>query len=344
MIKSLSSLIFVIVFCTTISSCKTEVNDSKYSFYHWKTNFNLTEQDKTHIQDGQSNILYMRFFDVDFNTKENKPLPIATVQFSKDFEVVVDTIVPVVFIKNEVFKHITLEESKSLSKPVSQKIKRLFKSYFEPQKMLTKIQIDCDWSQHTKTKYFAFLESLATYFDNIELSTTLRLHQVKYREKTGVPPVDKVVLMAYNVGDILNIDETNSIINNNITSQYLQRLSEYPLPYDVALPVFEWAILYRREKPVAILNNYSLKTFRENFRPTQTLNMYKAHQDCYISSNFIYKDDVVRVETASKNDLKKLSELIKTASKKPYSTIFYHIGSPVLSNFTNHDLKTFCYN
>jgi len=327
-----------------IVSCETETNNSKYSFYHWKTNVKLTEQDKAHIQSGHSNTLYMRFFDLSYNTQQEEPLPVATVQFPKDFELSVDTIIPVVFIKNEVFKNLTLDRSKSLATPLSEKIKRLFKNNFKSNHVLSEIQIDCDWSQSTKERYFAFLETLKDHFEGIEISTTLRLHQVKYRENTGVPPVDKVVLMAYNVGDISNVEETNSIINNNTTKQYLERLNEYPLPYDVALPLFEWAILYRMNNAVAILNNYSKKEFEDNFTATQKLNVYKATRDCYINSNFIYKDDVVRIETVSKNDLKELSDVIKGASTRPYKTIFYHIGSPLTFNFTSNDLKTFCYN
>jgi hypothetical protein len=314
-----------------------------YSFYHWKTDFNLSKEDKLIIKNGGANKLYLRFFDIYYNAKQNKALPIATTQFKIKIDDVAKDIIPVVFITNEVFN--TLDESacNDLAKQVSYKIKRLLKTHLKNGNSCSEIQIDCDWSRSTKHKYFSFLQQLKTYFKAYKLSATLRLHQVKYREETGIPPVDSAVLMAYNVGNIENIEEENSIISASITAKYLERLSDYPLPYDVALPVFEWAVLYRRGKVVAILNQYNLEDLKVNFKKTNTENIYKAKHDCYINGTFIYQSDLLRTETVSKNDLKVLSDIIRKASQHPYETIFYHISSPLIKQFSNNELKTYCY-
>ncbi len=73
------------------------------------------------------------------------------------------------------------------------------------------LQIDCDWTTKTAPKYFYFLQQIREKLDAHEdggtfaslamLSATIRLHQVKYPEKSGMPPVDKGVLMFYNMGE-----------------------------------------------------------------------------------------------------------------------------------------------
>ena len=74
-----------------------------------------------------------------------------------------------------------------------------------------------------------------------QLSATIRLHQVKYREETGVPPVDYGVLMYYNMGHISAMG-ANSIYDRSTALRYLGKLREYPLPLDIALPMFAWGV------------------------------------------------------------------------------------------------------
>ena len=46
------------------------------------------------------------------------------------------------------------------------------------------------------------------------MSATIRLHQVKYRADTGVPPVDRGMLMAYNLLPPDQAGERSSILDN----------------------------------------------------------------------------------------------------------------------------------
>ena len=60
------------------------------------------------------------------------------------------------------------------------------------------IQIDCDWTKSTKDKYFYLLKKIKE-LSKKEISCTLRLYPYKYPEIMGVPPVDKAMLMCYNL-------------------------------------------------------------------------------------------------------------------------------------------------
>lgn len=335
----------LIVLCLSLVLLVSCTNNTKktYSFYHWKTNFKLTEIENNYINAGQSHKLYLRFFDVHIDTKTNQPLPIATVQIAKESKISVKEIIPVIFIRNEVFLKVEKSEISTLANHISDKIKRIIKANFNSKISVKTIQIDCDWTLKTKTNYFQFLNHLKTNLPDKTITATLRLHQVKYREQTGVPPVNKAVLMVYNVGDISNPKEANSIINNATTAKYLNRLKTYPISYDVALPIFQWGVLYRNNELVGVLKNYTQSELKTNFSESKTPNTYVAKKDCYLNGHFIYKADELRVETVSEKELQALSQLVRDASKTPYETIFYHISSPTVLNFSSNALKDFCY-
>ncbi len=90
---------------------------------------------------------------------------------------------------------------------------------------------------------------------NIAVSATLRLHQIKYHQKTGVPPVRKGILMFYNMGSPTRMDVQNSMLDLDIAKQYIGNLESYPLPLDVALPLFSWGVLFHHQHFIMLVNN-----------------------------------------------------------------------------------------
>ena len=77
------------------------------------------------------------------------------------------------------------------------------------------------------------------------LSATIRLHQVKYYKQAGIPPVDRGMLMFYNMGKLNALTAENSIYNSNDAAGYIETVDDYPLKLDLALPAFSWAVHFR---------------------------------------------------------------------------------------------------
>lgn len=314
-----------------------------YSFYHWKSTYQPTQITNDLIAKGNTYKEYVRFFDLVIDDKADKVFPVATIQFDKNIAFTVQEIVPVIYIRNEVFLHKdgSKENIEKLAKNTADKIKRLQNKHLIGKVAVRQIQLDCDWSDSTRDQFFKFLKELKIQLPGYLISSTLRLHQVKFKERTGVPPVDRVVLMAYNVGDLGNVEETNSIISNKVTAQYLDKLSDYPLPYDVALPLFEWGVLYRDGKLKGLLKNVSPSLLSSAFAKADKENHFTATSDSYVNNVFVYQGDVLRLETITKDKLEELSSMIKDASKTEYKTIFYHINSPLTTQFSHEELSSF---
>ena len=333
-------------------SCQNdrESPPESYDFYHWQTKLSVDDALLEKVSRSSSNRLYLRFFDLHVSGPHGPVLPIATVQIQPDLQSTIEELVPVVFIRNEVFKHTGLDNYKlrQLARKTGEKINRIRRKSLG-NVLIPEVQFDCDWTDDTQEAFFRFLElyrqseafqELNAATANVQITSTLRLHQVKYRERTGVPPVDKVVLMAYNVGDIASAAESNSIINNQVTAQYLGRLKEYPLPYDVALPLFQWGVLYRNNQLLAVLRDLDPTAQRNAFKKLDNAN-FQVTQDAYVNNQFLYPNDRIRMETTSLDDLIELSSLIREASipNTTYRTLFYEINSPLAHAFSHEELS-----
>lgn len=339
--------IFLLALCFLglVACDSTSTSGKDYSFYHWSTTYHPTEKTDQLIQHGGTYKEYVRFFDLTVDQKANRVFPIATIQFDEEVKLTAKEIIPVVYIRNEVFLHKdgSVNNLTKLAINTAEKIKRIQNKNLTGKVAVKQIQIDCDWTDRTKTNFFNFLRFLKKEMPGYVISSTLRLHQVKFKERTGVPPVDRVVLMAYNVGDLGDVEEVNSIISNEVTAQYLEHLEDYPLPYDVALPLFEWGVLYREGKLKGLIRDLTPSLLESAFAKTGKENIYKAISDSYINGIFIYKGDDLRVETVDKEKLQELSSLIKKASGSDtdYETIFYHINSPLTLKFSSDELSSF---
>lgn len=120
-------------------------------------------------------------------------------------------IVPVVFITNQTLENIDTTATKLLAFKISKRIQGIITTNQLPTP--EEIQIDCDWTGGTREKYFLLLTELQKFplFQNTIWSATIRLHQVKFMENTGIPPVDRGMLMFYNMGNIEDINTPDSI-------------------------------------------------------------------------------------------------------------------------------------
>ena len=285
------SAIFLIISFFLISTKKPE--PLFISFYSWENSF-----DKKDINEK----LYIKVLDIAYSTK----LEIVTTNLKttpKDF-------VPVIYITNETMKNV---DYSLVSNAILKTLKNL---------NFNEVQIDCDWSDSSQSNYFKLLEDLKTKL-NKPLSATIRLHQIKYYVKTGIPPVDYGVLMYYNMSDITNIDTKNSILDNDIAKKYHYNFDNYKLKLKLALPLYSQAIQFRENKALSIFEGVERSDFDSNFIEISP-NLYKVLNSTYFKGRYVYKDDIFRFEDVKKEDLKiALDDFINLTKNRFDEIIFY---------------------
>jgi hypothetical protein len=218
---------------------------------------------------------------------------------------------PVVYIENEALKKRD-DIYKLITKIVPKDVKEL--------------QIDCDWTLSTKKKYFKLLKSLHDRYHF--LTVTIRLHQVKFFKKTGVPPADCGVLMFYNMSDFLDPKTKNYILDLKEAKKYLVNFDKYPLKLDLALPLYSQAVVIRYGKVIKLIEGVRKKDMDEKFFIHLKENRYKTTKTHYLKGSLVYEGDVVRVDEVDYEQLKKALDMLSFEYSK---IIFFRYG--VLKNW-----------
>lgn len=312
-------------------SC-SQKHTAEPSFYFWRTTARLSTVEKKALDEHPIKTVYVRLFDVDAESNQ-PPAPVAVLDSIDNFPQGLNRI-PVVFITNRSFMHISKTEAVSLASKVLKKVNSILPVY-------TEIQIDCDWSEGTRNNYFAFLKQLKTQLDTqIILSTTIRLHQVKYPQKTGVPPVNRGMLMFYNMGKLADANETNSIFNKETAGRYTAFIATYELPLDVALPVFSWLVHIRNGKVQGLINKKQFPELKNSacFSPAKNSTTFIVKQDWIEKGVYYQKDDVLRLESLNDEALisaaKMLAEKLEPANRR---IVLYDLDE---LNINNYEPKT----
>lgn len=232
----------------------------KAAYYHWQTQLGLDSVAVAKMIAADAERLYVKYFDVDWDVANQRAVPLAVLEVQAWPEGV--DIVPTVFLTNRTFEALPLTDVAALAAQVWSKIATLL-----PPAPITEIQMDCDWTRTTRDAYFAFLHALQQRLPaGVALSATIRLHQYRYPDQTGIPPVDRGMLMFYNMGRLEDPEEPNSILNMAAAQPYLQDAPAYPMPLDVALPVFRWGILYRDGQLIKLIHDLAAADLADTAR------------------------------------------------------------------------------
>ena len=305
------------------------------SFYYWKTVFTLSSKEQQALQQLSVHKLYVKFFDVEWNPVSNKPQPAAKSIFQQNPPAGI-RITPVVFLTQEPLRNANTAQLDSLAKNMASLLSSLAAN--NQLSLTNEVQLDCDWTAATKDKYFHLLNALRQqpFFQQKILSATIRLHQLKFMEQTGVPPVDRGLLMCYNMGNLRDPRTKNSIIEEKELAKYIGRLDQYPLPLDLALPLFDWYILFDGNRYKGLVRDFSpgekeQKLERIVFTSDTTINGYSFKKGQWLRHE---KSDAAVVKNCA-------AAISKKWKGQEGTVILYHLDPNNLTQYTLHELESF---
>ncbi|MFW3441987.1 hypothetical protein ACN9J6_10670 [Aliarcobacter butzleri] len=288
-------LVFILILLITLSFFSKAIKNenSTISFYSWENSFDIKDTNEK---------LYIKVLDIAFSTKL-EPIKTNLKSIPKDF-------VPVIYITNETMKNVDY----SL---INNEILLILKDL-----NFDEVQIDCDWSDSSQSNYFNLLSDLKTKL-NKTISATIRLHQIKYYMRTGVPPIDYGVLMYYNMSNIGDFDTKNSILDNEIAKKYHYNFDTYPLKLKLALPLYSQAIQFRQNKALSIFEGVKKKDFDSNFQEISQ-NKFKVLNSFYFKGRYVYKNDIFRFEDVNEKELKIALDDFKNLTKNRFNEIIFY--------------------
>lgn len=306
------------------------------AFYHWKSTYNPDPSELELFRKAQVKKVYLRLFDVDWEVKTHQAIPKALVRFRQK---PIGSIVPVVFITNRTLLNQSSAGLPELAGHIAETIRRIGQ-----QQRITfrEVQFDCDWSTRTRDRYFRLLNLLTTQL-RCPISATIRLHQIKYTDQTGIPPVSRGMLMLYNVADWKRADTRNSIYDADVANQYLSFVKTYPLPLDLVLPLFRWTVVYRNGRFLTFLNNVDRQMLvNRPFLSTQPdSTRFIANRDTSDFGFSIRRGDLFRTESVSPEILLAEKERVLRQIRNPSVTFaLYHLDSTVLAAYSRETIQT----
>jgi len=226
-IRNFRLLSLCLAYC--LSSCQDRTKTM--SFYYWKPAFTLDSSEESVLNDNNIHNLYVRYFDIDWSPADTAPVSETPLVFTTSPAAY--SIIPVVCLRNRVFEKLNPAAIPSFAADIFARIRSINASRNLQNQ---EIQFDCDWTEKTRENYFAFLRQ----YHRISVqstSSTIRMYQLKYPERTGIPPVDYGVLFYFNL-QATDSGNERSVYERAIAHRYAPSLRSYPLTLDVALPVF----------------------------------------------------------------------------------------------------------
>ena len=312
----------ILIFCVLIiSSCHSETS-FEFSTYWWKSNTKLNTQQKEFLNDNNIDKIYLRIFDLKFDEKNSSILIPKVYSGFNDINTI-----PVVYIENKILSNFNIDTIYNL-------IQQNIKSALEKKiiNSANNLQIDCDWTLTTKEPYFQLLNALSKGIKG--LSATIRLHQIKYAQTTGIPPVEKGVVMIYNLESPADVNMKNSIFSYDKAMHYLDGyLDKYPLKISIALPAFSWGVHYHHGK---------IKSLMSDFNPNEIDNMnmsknkdgyYKSKKAHFYNTHRISNRDEIRYEYPKIEELNKMMTfLLHNIKQDSTEIIFFSLNSNFLTN------------
>lgn len=321
------------------------------AFYYWKVadwsgiNYE-SSQVLSRLKAGK---LYVKMFEVEPSSYMG-PIPAAKTMLSSlpylpDSASYTQEVVPVVFIRDEALAGLSQQGVDSLADNINfltgKYLDRMQSGgYVVHQRYLYReLQLDCDWTEKNKTIYFSLLRALKAKSGK-RISCTLRLYPFKYRERMGIPPVDRAMLMCYNLlNPVANVDK-NTILSTKELEAYLGRKSNYPLPLDIALPAWSQAQLYRYDHFVQTVHvdDATYASVLKRVKPY----WYEVLHDTSIGDAYVRAGDLIKYESVSPAELLKTVELLRAHIALPdtVTVAYFHLDESLLNRYTYETLDS----
>ena len=305
------------------SMLKAQVESYARGIYHWKTTFNISDEDSNFIKEHNIKRLYVRMFDVGMERNESNDslevVPLGTTRFKSAIPKDCDFI-PTVYITLDALKSYSNAESK-LAELIVTRVKAM--ASWNDLGNFSELQFDCDWTAGTRKSFERLCEATRMILskDGIVLSGTIRLHQLG----EATYPFDKGVLMVYNTGSFVNPNTTNSILDYDDVHKYLSskgRINNFLKArktncqeINVAYPTFNWGVVFD--------DNGQFKSL------VRDIDSYTPQQG-----------EQLRVEKSDYKEIDRVKTLIDSLLWPAINgNIIYHLDSQNLKNYNSEEIE-----
>lgn len=330
---------FIIILLFVGAGCSS---DTKTVFqrgvYFWESASDFSYSEENIVKNAKITKIYLKLFELEYDQELGAiPISKSSTYWPSDFDNL--DLIPCVYIQNDVFLKTNASEINELADNVHYLIQKMVDEKTGDNSKIREIQIDCDWTPSSKINYFKFLEAFKSK-TSTKLSCTLRLYPYKYNDKMGIPPVDRVTLMCYNLLTPKNNESKNSIFEYREFEKYTDRKIDYPLPIDIALPKYSWNICYENKtfKGVVYGPQEGLKPHLKQLNGLWSI----LQKDTVIDNLYLRRGYRIKHETVTSTELEKLIDRLKNCIqfKDTVTVSFYQLDDAEFNNLPYEKLDS----
>ncbi len=355
---NINRLFYLLLVCISLLSCKENLHTThvERAYYYWKNaTSSLTADELNYIQNDSIEKLYVKFFEVEIDSILGT-IPTAKTNLGINFwgfegkdsiyknRIEKIQIIPTVYVRNNVLLNTSKGALDTLADNILFLTNKYFTDYYRSiTTPFSELQLDCDWTPTTRDNYFYLLKKIKE-LSGKTISATLRLYPYKYPDKMGVLPVDKAMLMCYNLNNPLSKKTENSILENKVLESYLKDVKKYPIHVDIAFPVFNWVLLYKNNTYSGIIYPQLTTRLKDCLKQIED-NWFVVEKDIFIYENNILlkAGDKLKIEEVSTETLKKsIASIQKYVELSDTTTVtLFHLDEQNLKQYSNETIHSF---
>lgn len=319
----------------------TIVNPSRpRAFFFWKQRLDASTVQPELLERLHVTRLYVRLFDLTWDRGRRQVVATPPVRLGKLARLSVE-IVPTVFVTQPVLEKLAPRDLTRLAEDLLRRARRVLGAgrWSVVQQML----IDCDWSPSTRERYFELLRLVRKRLGaGRHLSATLRLHQLRDRQRNGIPPVSRVMLMFYNVRPPARFGRKNALVDHALIAGYLNHQSPYPLPVDIALGIFSWAAHFNADhdflRLIRDVTSARLHADPTHFESVGSGLLFRVREKTYLGAAKLLPGDLLRVDEQRPDAQLELARMLaakraRFAKNRRFTTALYHLDPAVIAGF-----------
>ena len=328
-------LLIVALLAFLLSACSPKHRHG-VDFYYWKSKCEIGETERDYFSQLESKRLFVRLFDVD--VEAGKAVVVGPIQAFSKKQLPNDStkVIPVVVITNPtLLDYVSDSAVDRLAANVNSTIEHITEAAGVA---YNEIQIDCDWTQRTKEPYFRFLKQLADQ-SGCSISCTLRLHQIRDRQKTGVPPVSRGSLMCYATSSPMEGDTHNSILDMELLKAYMADIDEYPLDFDVVLPIYSWGIVTNHVGEVKLINGLTEDDLSTSMFEKKDEHLYLIKEDGFLQGMYVNRGFTVKIENITPELLAEAKQYLDHQIDRDFPWVYFHLSQGFLTRYSMDNLK-----
>ena len=340
----IKSVAFVVGMNFILSACSgPDAQQMERAFYYWKSG-DISLFEKHVFEESNASKLYVKIFEITLDDLKGAiPQSKAYTEFTEEFLDRAE-IIPTIFIENDVIAKSTIEQLDELAKNTVSLTDKFINDKLKANSSdvlnCSEIQIDCDWLASSKERYFEFLKAIKKYSDK-QISCTVRLYPYKFTKEMGVPPVDRAMLLCYNLLNPKNHPKKNTILDLEELKKYVQTDKKYPLPIDIGLPAYSSCYMFVNGKFDEVIH-----AVPENLEKITVEKMgelwYTIEHDTSLNYNYFKGGQQIKIERVSNELLIDATEMIVNNIEFDDSptVAIYHLDENELNQYKHETLDS----